>query len=305
MPKHIHFSAKDTAALEELGEVGLMTTDMLLKRHYAAKDPQGKEPHKYCQRRLREFKTAGILESYKFSIDTDAGPRKLPSVHRLTVAGADKVEELTGRRPRRPGRSAPPSPTTLLHRVGVVRVRLAISDACALAGLPGPAWIMEQDRYPDAKPTEPAHQQFILREAFGHGAQRVVCNPDAAFLLELPGEPPWRLCGYLEYDRSSEGKDQIQSKLPGLATLVHPARRLYRRHWGTIDRDFARVLFVCRSAERIENISAWLRAMPGAEHVRLASERDLDPQHVLTQPVWSTVLGEKKAILHRSVPASS
>ena len=305
MPKQIHFSAKDIGALVEVGEVGLMTTDMFLGRHYAPKDSEAKEPEKYCQRRLREFKTDGIIESTKFSIDTEAGPRKLPSVHRLTVAGADKVEELTGKRPPRPARSDPPSPTTLLHRVGVVSVRLAISDACSLAGLPEPVWIMEQDRYPDAKPADPAHRQFILREAFGHGPQRVVCNPDLAFLLELPGTPPWHLCGYVEYDRSTAGKDQIRAKLPGLATLVHPARGFYRRHWGAIDRDFARILFVCRSTERIENISAWIRTMPGAEHVRLTRESDLDPQHLLTHPIWSTVRGEKKSILLPSVPASS
>jgi hypothetical protein len=304
MPKHIHFSAKDVGALVEVGEMGLMTTDMILTRHHAPKDPKGKEPHKYCQRRLRELKTAGIIESHKYSIDTDAGPRKLPSVHRLTIAGADKVEELTGKRPRRPARSDPPSPATVLHRVGVVRVRLAISDACSLAGLAEPAWIMEQDRYPDAKPTDPAHKQFILREVFGHCPQRIVCSPDLAFLMELPGEPAWRLCGYLEYDRSTEGKDQIQAKAAGLATLIHPTRRLYRQHWGAIDCDFARVLFVCRSAERIENLSAWLRTMPGAEYVRLATEGDIAPQQILTQPVWSTVLGEKKTILRPAVPAS-
>ena len=302
MASQIQLSDRDERALCEVGELGLASTDMIHRRHY---EP-GESGLKYCQRRLRAFGETGWLESLSFTLqennDGKRRPRKLPSVHRLTLDGAKMIEARTGRQPKRPARSDPPSPQNVLHRLGVVRTRLAISDAFATAQLLEPAWIMERDQYPDALPDAPFHKRFILYEAYGHGAERITCRPDASVWLRLPGDPPWNLILYLEYDRSTEKHSQILvSKVPGYATLLHPKNRFYRQHWpeiGALGRDFSRVAFVCQSEERINNLSKSMQGSPGAENIRFITDAELDDPELLTAPLWRTVSGERKSMIH-------
>lgn len=188
--------------------------------------------------------------------------------------------------------------------LGVVRTRLAISDAFAAAQLLKPTWIMERDQYPNAPPDAPFHKRFILYEAYGHGNERVTCRPDASAWLRLPGDPPWNLILYLEYDRSTETHAQILvTKVPGYATLLHPTNRFYRQHWPDIvplGRDFSRVAFVCQSEERIANLSNAMQGLPGAENVRFITDAELDHAELLTAPLWRTANGDRKAMIHPS-----
>lgn len=304
MAQQIQLSDRDLRALIEVGELGLASTDMIHRRHY---EP-GESGLKYCQRRLRAFVEMGWIESHSFTLQENSGgkrrPRKLPSVHRLTLDGAKMIEATTGKIPKRPARSDPPSPQNILHRLGVVRTRLAISDAFAAAQLLKPAWIMERDQYPDAPPDAPFHKRFILYEAYGHGNERVTCRPDASAWLRLPGDPPWNLILYLEYDRSTETHAQILvTKVPGYATLLHPTNRFYRQHWPDIvplGRDFSRVAFVCQSEERIANLSHAMQGLPGAENVRFITDAELDHAELLTAPLWRTTNGDRKAMIHPS-----
>jgi integrase len=91
MPARIHYTDRDLAALNELGEVGLMSTEMIAVRHFnATKESQ----RKYCQKRLRQFKNAGIVETTALTIHAEKGVRKLPHVHRLTLKRRARRAEL-------------------------------------------------------------------------------------------------------------------------------------------------------------------------------------------------------------------
>jgi len=306
MGKHIQLSDRDLQALSEVGELGLASTEMIHRRHY---EP-GESGLKYCQRRLRDMGDIGWLESLSYTLQENAAgqrrPRKLPSIHRLTLSGAQMIESRTGIAPKRPARSDPPSPQTVLHRLAVVRTRLALSDALVAAQLTKPAWIMEQDQNADVPPDAAAHERFILYEAYGRGPERVTCRPDASAWLKLPGDPPWNLILYIECDRSTQGHEQIlKTKVPGYATLLHPTNRHYRRHWPelvSLGRDFARVAFVCLSEQRLANLSEALRGKPGTESFRFITIADLERPGVLTEPVWRTVNGEPKAMIRLLPP---
>jgi len=298
----IEFTDRDIAALAELGEVGLMDTPMLYLRHYARKEDGTTAGDKYCQRRLAAFGDAGILESRSFTVTEHRdgasrgkrNPRKLPTIHRLTIAGADLVKERTGIVPKRPGRSEMPEAATVLHRLGVVRTRIAFDDAYGQMNLPKPAWIMEQDQNPDAKPEDRRDQKTILYESFGKGIR---CYPDASALLHIPGDPPGHVALYLEYDRSTEGQKQILDKLAGYDTLLHPSNYVYRRHWPGVDIAFVRVIFVCRSSQRIDNLIEWTRPRFAAGYFRFALEADLDPTKLLTEPIWIDIGGQLRSII--------
>lgn len=284
MAKSIQFQDRDLAALTELGTVGIMSTEMIHERHFSP----GESGRKYCQRRIRLYREHGLIESRQLELN-------LPWVQRLTPRGAHAIEEQTGFSPPRPAKSEIPLGSTLLHRLGVARTILAFSDSCRHNGLPAMQFLMEQDQIPGCQPTDHIHERFLLYEAFGHGPERVTCRPDASLLIQLPGD--WNLCLYLEYDRATENEREISGKLPGYASLLHPTQRSYQRHWPTIAREFARVLFVVPRPLRGEQIAGWLRGEPGAEYVRIATETDLQPDRLLSEPIWQTITGEKKAIL--------
>ncbi len=278
----LQLAHRDLGFLDELGEAGLLSADDARRRHYNAATVGG---IKYTQRRFRQMAAKGLIEVNRVTLNTDRGPRKLPNVVRLLPAGADEVEAALGERPPREVRSDPPTLVTLMHRVGVVRVLLAIKDACRHEGLPSPCWILEQDTYPDAKPGAKRHEQFVLYEKFGATADQraIACRPDASVCIQLPGTPT--LVAYLEYDRSTDKKEQILRKVAAYRLLLNPVHNTYQRHWPDVKNPFPRVLMVCRSRERIENICELIRSLDGAQYFRLAMEKDLD-ERLLAEPIW-------------------
>ena len=289
--KNIVLTDRDFAALAELGELGLMDTDLLFDRHYSVKaDGTPVKDSKSCRRRLGDIELHGWVESKSPTViesvtpDGPRVPRKKPSIFRLTVAGADMVEQRLGVRPPRPGRSEMPGLETALHRLGVVKTRLVFDDAHRQEGRPVPTWIMEYDTYPDWKPKAKKHEQFILAETFRADGKSISCRPDASVLLQLPGDPPAQVALYLEYDRSTEGEDQITRKLAWYATLFH--NRGPCRHWPDAVACFPRVAFLCPSLQRIENIARWGRNHPGMAYCRFAVHKDCTPNSVLRQPIW-------------------
>jgi hypothetical protein len=54
----MELSERDQGALCELGELGLMDTELIWQRHYTPTE----SGLKYCQRRLRKFAQEGITE---------------------------------------------------------------------------------------------------------------------------------------------------------------------------------------------------------------------------------------------------
>jgi hypothetical protein len=171
---------------------------------------------------------------------------------------------------------------------------------------------MEQDQYEDRliKLSDPPHKKFVLYEAWGNGSTRVVCRPDASVLLTIPagpGRPSWSLAAYIEHDRSTETIQQVIAKCAGYATLLDPKTKQFRRHWSPgfdpkLNLDFGRVLFVCRSLERRQNIRRAIEKLPGAETWRFAVVRRLQPApSALTKRIWKDASGNRMSILPPTV----
>lgn len=295
-PRSFTIMPHELETLILVGRVGIVTTPMILDRIYR---PATNGAKKYAERRLRQLAAHGYLELNRVTLNTAQGPRRLSNFFRLTPEGADIVREMAHIESARIARSDPPQPMTLQHRLGVVRVRLAFDDACASLGLPAPHWIMEQDMFPNTKIGDPAHQRFILYEVFpGNDQSRITCRPDASVLLQLPGQPSYKLALYLEYDRSTESEKRLRKSKPaGYAALLGSGNQHYRRHWP--EADFARVLFVVRSRQRRQNLMEWFRDLPGAENYRFVVEKDLQPERLLTgDNIWTDVTGRFRRILH-------
>ncbi len=292
MPTGIRYQERDKLLLAELGELGLLDTDTIRQRHFP-QDNSGRA----CPKKLAQYESVGLVQSAAIQLQN-----KDTKVWMLTPHGAGEVARLTGHEPSRPGRADPPKPSKLLHRLGMVRTRLALDDAFVAARLSAPTWLMEQDTYPGANVGDPAPRRFLLYESFGQGSTLVKCNPDASCCAHLPGG--WQLVAYFEYDRSTETNARVAEKLPGYATLL--AQRRYREHWPQVgDRHIVRILFICQSPERITNLRKAFDQVPIQRYLRFAVERDLaEGGELLTRLIWYDHEGERRAIL-KAPPSSS
>jgi len=287
----VQLQARDLVILAELGEVALLDTETIHRRHFA-EDASGQA----CRRRLRLLAGHGLTQTLQIAVTTTTRSGRLPTIHRLTAAGADVVAQETGHHPHRIARSDPPRPHTLLHRLGMARVMLALNDACQLHHLAKPDWLLEYDAIPGAPPGAGFAERFVICHEFpGPKGTKVTCWPDAACTLTIPkNDQCWQLGILWEYDRSTETLSQVTAKLAGYKALLD--LRAYRRYWPTAAG--VRIFFVVPSDARRQNIISSIRQHPAAESVRIAVMDDvLNPAHVLGEAIWMTVNGECRRII--------
>ncbi|MBI2806062.1 MAG: replication-relaxation family protein [Planctomycetes bacterium] len=292
--KAIRVNSRDVSVLSEIGEVGLLDVETLWERHFPA-DHSGKA----CLRRLRLFCAHDILlpisVSVSFAMERSGRPRRL---FRLTERGAELLQEMTGRSDLHFSNKEL-RPETVMHRLGVAKLRLTVNDACGLQRLQKPRWIGEYDTVPNVHFEAKFSERFILCEKLltpdgGYAS----CWPDASCCLRIPhpsGQGEAALLVYWEYDRSTETLTQVAGKIPGFHALL--ATAVYRKHWPDVDRPAVRVFFVTQSEERLHNIREAIKNLQGAEHVRLAVLHDMKPERLLSAPIWKTVAGDARPIL--------
>lgn len=287
----VRLQRRDLTILTELGEVALLDTETIHRRHFQD-DASGQA----CRRRLSLFAAHGLTQTLQIGVTTTQRPGRLPTIHRLTAAGAEVVAQETGFHPQRIARSDPPRPNTLLHRLGMARVILAFNDACHLHSLTKPAWLLEYDMVPTAPPQAAFAERFVICHEFSLGkGKKVACWPDAACTLTIPrNEQSWELGIFFEYDRSTETLSQVAEKLAGYQALL--TQRAYKQYWPNVAG--VRIFFVVQSDARRQNIAAAIRQHPASEVIRIAVVEDaLNPSGVLAAPIWVSVSGEKRSIL--------
>lgn len=292
--KAIRLHERDLAMLTDVAEVGILDAPTLWQRHFPA-DRTGKA----CQRRLRLLCAHDLLlpicVTVAFAHKHEGRPQR---IFRLTPRGAEVLGELTGRRDFHYSRKEP-RPETLLHRLGMAKLRLIVNDACVLQKFPAPQWINEYDTVRGVSPEAKLSERFVLCEKLttseGH---TVSCWPDASCLLRIPNPSSngtTNLIIYWEYDRSTETLSQVAGKIPGYHVLL--ANLGHQKHWPKADGLAVRVFFVLQSLERLRNVGETIATIPGAEYVRLALLHEIAPQRFFTDPIWKTTVGEARPIL--------
>jgi hypothetical protein len=290
----IHLQPRDIAWLSELNEAALLDTETIHARHF----PEDASM-RACRRRLRLFRAQDLIQTIHINVVRTDRVGRMPAIHRLTQEGADLLEAETGVRPLRTARSDPPKPNTLLHRLGMAKVLLAMNDACKLHGLPKPEWILEYDSRPNFPPNAKLSERYILCREFPlpSGAVRR-CWPDAACLLTIPHQGKnWRLAILWEYDRSTEGRSQLLEKVPGYESLLASAawRQLFADMHGV------RIFFVVPSRQRLAIVADALRDTSIEQHVRIGIATELQTTDLLISPIWITPASNARALLnHRT-----
>ncbi|HUY33187.1 MAG TPA: replication-relaxation family protein [Pirellulales bacterium] len=123
-----------------------------------------------------------------------------------------------------------------------------------------------------------------------HENPRLVCAPDAAFLLSAAGHSR---VYYVEQDRATSGVQQLASaKTKGYAAMFE--RAMHKRHFEQATLPAFRVLLITTSKKRRDNLRAAISTKPGANLWWFASTDDLSAETFLSAPVWH-VCGDDQA----------
>jgi hypothetical protein len=293
--------SRDLGLLAELGEHGLLDTDLIHARHFPGLS------RRRCLQRLAAYRQEGLTRTVPLSLWSQSGAgRAIPTIHCLTERGADAIAGLTSERAWRVSRGDP-QPATIRHRLHIVRTKLAIDDACRLQALPPPQWFLEQDRDPAASDTLPPSQRRVLYHAFPTPLPACTCQPDAALRVRVPRDLTRPAAGatdliaLLEIDCSTEGHKQIARKLPGYGRLI--AQRSFQRYFPASDESVVRVFWICLTEARIQSLCEELAGHPVAPYFRFATQAGLTPQTALTAPIWRATDGKRREIIR--IPSAS
>lgn len=276
----IHLQPRDLAAMSEVGDFGTMSSDQIFHRHYTNEETEVKRV--YFNRRMRTLVKAGWLDRQDVVLSGNKGVQKQPSVFRLTPDGASEVLRHTGYEPPRVARSEAPSALTLMHRVGITTTLIAFKDATAKENIAPARWLLESDKEPGAKVGQTRDKQYVLYESYSQGRDRYTCRPDASVAVKLPNKHT--LLAYIEYDRSTEGKDQIQrTKLNGYSLMF--GSKTYLQHWPNTEKPAPRIMFICKSKQRIENLQTWLASSTLDREYNFTLHEHLS-ENLFSAPIW-------------------
>ena len=172
-----------------------------------------------------------------------------------------------------------PQPYHVPHCLAVAATHITIDEAIARQQtVKLECWINEWDTLNgDEQAPEKRYRLYtLLRES-----PRLVCAPDAAFMLSLGTH---RKVFYLEQDMNTSGVRRIAaSKTRGYAEMA--TRQLHRRHFPDSTIPTFIVLMVAPNPVRRDRLRKAIRTMPGAELWRFVSTTDLTAANFLHAPI--------------------
>ena len=179
----------------------------------------------------------------------------------------------------------------LFHWLAVTETHIALDLAIAAQqDVQLVDWLSEWDV---ANKDESAPEKRFRIYTLIQDTPRLVCAPDAAFILALGGHS---MAYYLEQDRNTSGVNQIAaSKTPGYAAMVE--RQLHRKHFPQVTTEAFRVLMIAPSERRRDALKRVMRGKPGAALWRFASAQDVTPEKLLLSPIWYPCEGEPRPLI--------
>jgi hypothetical protein len=179
----------------------------------------------------------------------------------------------------------------LYHWVEVAQTHITLDKAVALApGVVVNDWISE---WSIANPNEKDPEK--LYRLYTKLGQKLVCAPDAAFLLERDRN---RKAFYVEQDRdTTKSADRVAAqKCHGYAGLFE--KRLHiGRHFPTTNVERFTVLFIAPTPRRRDALCLAFRTKPAPWLYKFASQTELSPETFLTAAIWHRCEGEPGALL--------
>ena len=237
------------------------------------------------RRRLQSLVDAHLLSRQAMLVCHPANGVPAP-VYYPSRSGAELLAEMTGDDRMLAISSQAPSMHHVWHWLAVSETHIAFDQALELqteATLVD--WFNEYDVVnPGESTPELRFRLYTVLRAM----PRLVCAPDAAFLLNARGHSK---VFYLEQDRATSGVQQIAAtKSQGYAVLAEVFG--HRRHFPQATVDKFTVLMVAPNARRRDALRKAIREKPGANLWRFAAADEMQPARLLYEPIWYPCDGE-------------
>lgn len=249
-------------------------------------DPNGR----ITRRRLQALVDGHLINRQALLVCHPSAGAPAP-VYYPSRQGCELLAEQTGDDRYLATPTAAPIPHHILHWLAVSETHIAFDAAIEKHGAVNmDGWLNEWDvvNKEETAPEKRYRVYTLLREN-----PRLVCAPDAAFLLSMRGH---RKVFYLEQDRATSGVYQIAaSKTQGYAAMAE--RSLHRRHYPEATIDTFTVLMIAPTARRRDALRRAIAEKPGADLWRFAAVEDLQPETTFTAPIYYPCIGEPAALL--------
>jgi hypothetical protein len=243
------------------------------------------------RKRLQAMLDAGLLNRTHMQVVNPSQGAPAP-VYYPSREGCAFVAQETGDERLRFACTQTPTWQNLYHWVRVAETHILFDHA--LLKTPGVAvreWYGEWSVVnPEEKLPERKYRLYTKLN------DKLVCVPDAAFLLEKAGH---RKAFYLEQDRDTTRNAErvVAQKHAGYAMLAEVAGHL--RHFPTATVPGLTVLMIAPTERRRDALRKAFAAKPGAHLWRFAAQVDLKPESLLSSPVWHSCSGPPVALLKR------
>lgn len=237
------------------------------------------------RRRLQVLVTAGLFNRTRSPLYNANGGSPWPAYY-PSRAGLEFLAEHFGDDWFLAVSCRAPDPYHLHHFIAIAETHIALDQAIgAQSSVRLGGWLNEFDvvNHRESAPQRRYRLYTLLNES-----PRLVCAPDAAFVLELSR---FRKVFYLEQDRATTGIRQLAArKTPGYAELAR--RGGHVRHFPQSTVDSFSVLLVTPTPRRRDALRKALSPKKGADLWKVAAQTDVTPESFLFQPVFYPCEGD-------------
>lgn len=234
------------------------------------------ETGRVTRRRLLKLVAHGLIQRQPLQMhDMEDGSPSL--VYYPSRRGLEILAETTNDKRFLHVSSQAPQPHHVRHWLAVSDTHILIDQAISgqdAVGIEG--WINEWDTVPAVGIAPEERYRLYTRID-----DRLVCVPDAAFLLSLVGH---KKVYYLEQDRNTSGVERVAaSKTKGYAAMFE--QQLHRRHFPQTTVTAFTILMIAPNRNRRDNLRRTILGKPGWELWRFVSLTDLSADSLLTAPI--------------------
>ena len=176
----------------------------------------------------------------------------------------------------------PPATRLLFHWIEIAKTHYLVEQAVKQSDLINLVqWYNEWEVINKSTPNKNLH--FTIHSVLRQDPA-IVCQPDAAFLIECNGH---RKAFYVEVDRGTDSIRRIARKKPvGYAEMEKQGRHL--KHFPSSTLESFSVLFITTTEHRRDELTGRLQEKAGAHLWRTTWYGDLDSDKIFFQPLWQT-----------------
>jgi hypothetical protein len=267
---------RDIPLLEGLAKYRVLNR-RLSQRLYFPTDIDGR----ITRRRHNVLERAGYLKKTRMLVVHRDDTAPCPVIH-LTMFGCQFLAERfhDDRYLLKPTTIA--QPMHLHHYLAVASTHILVDEAIRQSSAKLITWVNEEELL---NPEELDPKKHIrLYTELRREPRRLVCAPDAGFLLEMNGH---RGVFYLEQDRDRDNyshKRVAALKSPGYAELHR--RGLHRFHFPTTTLNRFTVLLLTANPHRRDALRRAFRDKDGNSLWRFASQTDVTADSLLHESIW-------------------